>query len=140
MHEHINNSDRFSVYRTFALNIECVPKYLTMNLDRHMKFIFTRFRFGVSDLKVHFFRYRQPLPADLLCNMCDLMCVENEVHFILCCPFYKDLRNTFIPAKFFHIPSSFHLSILLASTNENLIKNLCLFIYFAFKAREKVAS
>jgi hypothetical protein len=56
-HEHISNSDRFSLYRTFCDTHE-LKSYLTMNIDRHLKCLTARFRFGISVLNVHKFRYK----------------------------------------------------------------------------------
>ena len=48
----VETSDRFNVYRTFCI-IHDTKTYLKMNIDRHLKFIITRFRLGISDIFVH---------------------------------------------------------------------------------------
>ena len=45
-----------------------------LNLNRYIRYTLTRFRFGVSDVKVHRSRFK-------LYNVDEL----NEVHFVLCC-------------------------------------------------------
>ena len=51
---HVQISDRFSVCRTFC-TIHDMKMYLKLNIDRHLKFIMTRFRLGISDIAVHYY-------------------------------------------------------------------------------------
>ena len=44
--DHVNTSDRFSLYRQFK-TLACVEPYIMLNLNRHVKYTLTRFRFGV---------------------------------------------------------------------------------------------
>ena len=100
---HVNESERFDVYRSFCCSSKIVPKYINMNINGHIKALMTKFRFGVSNISTHFYRYRQHNERDLLCPMCKLD-IENEVHFLLCCPFLNDLRVQYIPTKFYRTP------------------------------------
>ena len=50
------NTHRFSLYRQFK-TLTGVEPYLMLNLNRHIRYTVTRFRFGVSDIKVHRSRY-----------------------------------------------------------------------------------
>ena len=94
-----------------------------------------RFRMGMSELRSRSLRYNSPLPnTPVNCPSCTDV-IENEVHFLLVCPLYSDIRHQYIPEKFTRRPSLAKLSILLASVNQNLCANVALFIYHAFKAR-----
>ena len=94
-----------------------------------------RFRMGMSELRSRSLRYNSPLPnTPVNCPSCTDM-IENEVHFLLVCPLYSDIRHQYIPEKFTRRPSLAKLSILLASANQNLCANVALFVYHAFKAR-----
>ena len=77
----------------------------------------TKFRFGVSDLAVHFYRYRNYVERDLVCPMYKED-KEDEVHFVLRCSFLEDMRNEFITPKYFRTPSTFRFGLLMASQNE----------------------
>ena len=66
--DHIDNSDRFSMYRMICNPKHCVQSYLQVTMDNHLKFMLTKFRFGVSDIKIHSFRYKPN--QDLLCPLC----------------------------------------------------------------------
>ena len=113
--------------------------YLNLNIDRHLKFIMTRFRLGISDIAVHYYRYKRHTDNDLFCPLCR-EAQENELRFVLCCPMLSDLREQFIPAKFHKFPSSFRFRLLLASNNENIVGNLSVYVYKAFKLRSTLSS
>jgi hypothetical protein len=137
-HEHVQDSNRFSMYRLFSTS-HSVQTYLLISVDRHLKCVMTRFRFGVTDLAVHFYRYRNHTHRDLLCPLCK-EAEENEVHFVLCCPFLNELRKEFIPLKYFRTPSVFRLAMLVSSKSEDVVKKLSIFLYKAFKIREVATS
>lgn len=131
--EHIGSSDRFNVYDTF-FSRSSLPVYLSLNINRQLKFIMSKFRFGVSEIKTHAYRYKSFLQYDKLCPVCH-KCEEDEMHFILCCPFYYSLREMYIPKKFFLYPNMFRLSLLMSSQNREIITNLCTYLYKAFNKR-----
>ena len=109
----------------------------------------TKFRFGVSELSVHYYRYRSHVEKDLKCPLCG-EAQEDEVHFVLCCPMLDDIRKQFIPPssvnilaflglvccwlqptrklsenyQLFFIRLS-RLGILILSTNEPVVVNSC---------------
>ena len=96
--DHVQTSDRFSMYRSFNSILHCTKTYITMNMDRHLKRIMTKFRFGVSELSVYYYRYRSHVEKDLKCPLCGEG-KEDEVHFVLCCPMLDDIRKQFIPPQ-----------------------------------------
>ena len=116
--------------------------YLKMNNDRHLKFIMTRFQLVISDIFVH--HYNDTIgfifclffvtDNDLICPLCRVA-QETELHAVLCCPVLRTLRAQFILSKFYKYPSLFRLSLLLLSTNENIVRNLSVYLYNAFKLR-----
>ena len=74
---------------------------------------------------------------DLKCPLC-LSAVDNEIHFVLCCPAFDDLRYEFIEPKYFNNPCEFRLALLLATQNEHALKNLALFVYKAINKRKNL--
>ena len=138
VNEHMENSDRFSFYRQFN-TAPFLPAYIHMNMDRHLKWIMTRFRIGVSELAVHHYRYRFATKQQMLCPLCKT-CEENELHFVLVCPFYSHLREKFISFKYYRQPCLFRLVLLIASRNETCIKNFANFVYRALKLRNTLMS
>ena len=135
---HVHDSNRFDWYRDLN-SLHCIPEYLSMNLDRHLKQILTKFRFGVSDILVHFHRYTHSSVYSLTCPLCQEE-EENEVHFVLCCPVLTNLRTQFIPAKYFRQPSMFRLTLLMTAKSAVIVRQLAIFLYKAFKIRELVTT
>ena len=104
-HTHVNESNRFSGYRNFCTLIDKLPKYLCLDMNKQLKFCTTKLLFGISDLSVHVLRYQNVTPQAVLCPLCHLG-VENELHFLLCCPFFDNLRQKFIPLKYYRFSAN----------------------------------
>ena len=131
---HIQTSNRFEIFR--AVNSShYIRKYMMINIDRHLRFILTRFRFGNSEIKVHMLRYKQANGNELTCPLCK-EADEDEVHFVLVCPVLKNVRVRYIPEKYYKYPCLFRLCLLMASENEAIIRNVAMYLYKAFKVRE----
>ena len=114
--------------------------YLKIDVKRYVKCSLTRFRFGISDIFVHCVRYKSNVTArELMCPCCSIS-IENEVHFVSCCPGLNDLRRWYIHPKYFNFPSDFRLTFLLSTKNERTLRNLALYLYKAFNRRKTLMS
>ena len=133
---HIESSERFEFYSLFS-QVRILPTYMSINVGRHIKRIMTKFRLGVSDICVHAYRYRQD--RQLTCPLCKSP-KEDELHFVLSCPGLSDIRDKFIPAKYFRQPCMFRLILLLSSKSDNLVKQLAIYLYKAFERRSLYVS
>ena len=109
--------------------------HISVSINRHLKGIFTKFRFGISNINMHYFRYRNYTQDHLLCPYCRNV-EESEIHFVLCCPLYESIRKQYIKEKYYRSPNIFKLRILFCSTHVKTIEDLCRFLYIAFKIRE----
>ena len=125
--DHVNTSDRFSLYRQFK-TLAGVEPYIMLNLNRYIRYTLIRFRFEVSDTKVYRSRFKLHNADELKCPLC-LSAVDNEVHFVLRCPAFDGLRYEFTGSKYFNNPCKFRLALLLATQKESALKNLALFVY-----------
>ena len=132
--DHVENSDRFSIYRSFCISHE-VKSYLTLNMDRHLLNTLVRFRLGVSALFTHYYRYRNVGDNDLLCPLCKES-EEDEMHFVLCCPALREIRDKFIASKYFQKPCMFKFIMLMSSEKRTDVQSLSRFLHKAFKFRE----
>ena len=130
---HIESSERFEFYSLFSQS-NSLPTYMSLNIGRHMKRVITKFRFGITDICVHTYRYRHMHDRTLVCPLCQAP-KEDEIHFVLVCPGLKDLREKYIPAKFLRQPCMFRLTLLFSSTNNSLIKQVAMYLYKAFERR-----
>ena len=132
---HINESDRFNFYSLITTEEKCLPSHLGLELNRHLKCTLTKFRFGISSINVHYFRYRHHNQNELMCPYCKTL-EENEFHFLMCCPLYDNLRQQYLKEKYYRHPNINKLRILLCSRNEKIIGDVCRFIYAALKIRD----
>ena len=74
-------------------------------------------------IKVHSSRFKVYNVDELKCPLC-LSAVDNEVHFVLCCPAFDDLRYKFIDPKYCNNPCEFWLALLLATQNKHTFKTI----------------
>ena len=83
----------------------------------------------------HKLRYhKDATPIYYSCPFCKSD-VETEVHFILVRPKYAEIREQYIPKKYFTSPSSFKLALLLATTSKVLLLRLAAYITKVFTIR-----
>ena len=138
--DHLNTSERFSFYSSISNHdYLSLPKYVLLDINRQLKVIMTKFRFGVSDINVHRLRYKTHSQAQLFCPFCKNV-EENELHFVLCCPMYTEVRARYIALKFYRQPNMFRLHVLLNSSQNIIVENICRFIYHALKIRSVALS
>ena len=135
---HIQSSDRFDMYKGYTSS-HSVKRYLTLNMDRHLRFILTRFRFGISEINVHTHRYKNLQNANLICPMCE-EATEDELHVVLRCPALNELREKFIPKKYYAHPCLFRFCLLMSSSNDEIVRKLALYLYKAFQLRGIIVS
>ena len=136
---HITESERFNIYSTFIGESHSIQTYLLSNLNNQLKYVMTRFRLGISDIRLHKYRYKNCSVNCLSCPLCGCF-LENEVHFVFTCSFYDDIRKQLIPPKYIRNPCLFTLSLLMASKNHVLIRKFALFLYKALKIRDTLLS
>ena len=136
---HIQESDRFTFYSLISAEEKCLPSHLTIDISRHLKCTLTKFRFGISRINVHYYRYRHHNQGDLLCPYCKTV-EENEFHILMCCPLYDALRQQFLKEKYYRFPNMNKLRILLCSKNDKIIGDVCRFLYAALKKRDTFCS
>ena len=80
-------------------------------------------------------RYRNIDRNQRFCTKCNMNVIENEFHFVLVCPFYRQLRNECLPRYYCHWPSLFKFKRLMKSTNNKLISKVAKFVYLATRLR-----
>ena len=108
-------------------------------IDRHLKFKMAWFWLGIWEVFVHHYWYKRHTGNDLICPLCRVA-QETELEFVQCCPVLRAsrIRVKFVPSEFYKFPSLFWLSLLLASTNENIVRSLSVYLYKAFKFKFQV--
>ena len=80
-------------------------------------------------------RHHGMLREDRICKQCDIGCVEDEFHFLLICPKYKDLRGQYLPKYHTNNKNLRKFVDIFHSNNGEILRNLSLYIYKSLKMR-----
>ena len=134
-HSYIENCSKLKLYKNIKLSYE-YEHFVDVLSIRKFRHCYAQFRTGAHDLEIERGRYHN-LPLDRrVCKVCSANVVEDELHFILCCRLYADIRLCFIPRKYFMNPCLHKLHILLSSKNDLIIRNVAQFICQALHRRK----
>ena len=72
--------------------------------------------------------------SDRICNICN--CLEHEYHLVLECQLYDSLRGKYIDQLYWNRPCMYKFVELINSSNFELLSNLAIYVYKAFKVRD----
>ena len=88
------NGNKLRTYRVYKTDL-ITEHYVKLNMERSHRRILAKFRSGSLPLQIEIGRYAKPkVPLDnRICKLCKDNVVEDELHFLLCCDFYSDLRR-----------------------------------------------
>ena len=100
----------------------CLQYYLCKPIPQVYRRYISRFRLSSHNLKIESDRYTNIERNNRICTLCDLADIEDEFHFILICPLYNDLRNSYIKKYYYRTPCVFKLVQLLSCNN---VTELC---------------
>ena len=109
--------------------------YLDYIKNRKLRFELASFRIGSHGLEVDVGRRRNQAREERLCRMCNMDVVEDEMHFLLYCPAYNDIRENILPRKYFVYPNNYKFNILMSMQNESVSITLAKFLYLAKERR-----
>ena len=83
-------------------------------------------------------RYSNIPRSERKCNICGNNDIEDEFHFVLICPTYRDLREQYIPLFYWRRAGMFKFVNLLNTTKKQLLHKLAIYIIKANKVRNSV--
>ena len=89
------NGNKLRLFRLFKERIK-TEHYVTNQMPKHYRISLSKFRSGSSQIHIETGRYTNTPLCDRLCEFCDNHQVEDEMHFLLICPMYNDLRYELI--------------------------------------------
>ena len=69
-----------------------VEPYVQFIHDRQTRSLLAQLRCGILPLKIETGRLSRLPVEECLCELCNTKDVENEMHFVCCCPLYNDVR------------------------------------------------
>ena len=130
----INNSSRLQLYSIYKHDFK-PEKYLNIITETKYKVALSHFRTSSHDLRIETGRYDNTPRDQRLCNSCNMNKIEDEFHFLLVCPKYRDLRCKYFKRYFCHWPTLYKFENLMSSTSNKVIVNVAKFLYFAAKIR-----
>jgi hypothetical protein len=130
----INNSRKLVSYALFKHDFE-LEKYLLIHLEGKYRISLTKFRISAHNLRIETGRYENTPLENRLCTFCNMRQIENEYHFLLVCPNYRELRTKYFKPYFCHWPNINKFEMLMSSKSNKTVINVAKFIYFASKKR-----
>ena len=104
--------------------------YLFSLPNNHIRTAITRLRLSSHSLNVERGRWKKIEYADRKCNVCED--IDDEYHFVVCCPRFHNLRIKYLPKSLYINPSMYKFTQFLNSQDLYKIKRLGLFLHLAF--------
>ena len=126
----INNSNRLAAYARYKHDFNFEEYLDTIPSSKHRK-VLTKFRVSSHDLNIETGRHFGIAGVERTCKLCTMGRVENEYHFLLACPFYKDLREKQLPRYYCHWPNLHKFDNLMSKQSKMSNLRLSQFLYQA---------
>ena len=130
----INNSSRLNSYSLYKHEF-IFEKYLNVITEPKYKIAMSRFRTSSRELRIETGRYDNTPREQRLCKSCNMNKIEDEFHFLLVCPKYRDLRCKYFKRYYCHWPTLYKFENIMLSTSNKVIVKLAKYIYHASKCR-----
>ena len=131
-----NGGNKLRTYAKIKNNYVMEP-YMQYNFPPSIKRSIAQIRLSSHDLEIERGRRTRPKPTpacERYCHQCRTK-VEDEIHFVIECPMYDDIRNELIFSNP-NIPPSDKFIALFNSENKTLLYNLGLYISRALQYRK----
>ena len=138
-----SGGSKLRAYRLIKHDVTVCEPYLALITNPKARSALTKFR--LSDHKLHIESGRHcnpPKPVEeRLCKICNNQVVEDEIHFLLNCSHYCDLRSPLmqqavtLSQNFPHLTPKEKFTFLMCTSHPALIQETALYIYKAMQAR-----
>ena len=134
-------SDKLRYYNLYKTE-KSKAEYLTFNISKYQRSLYSQFRCGILPLEIEVGRYRNIELSERLCKLCNMHLVEDEIHFLIDCPLYNEERKLLFSAKNMSHEAFLQLESLdkfvyFMSNNE---REVITFISHAFRKRQNMIS
>jgi hypothetical protein len=115
--------NKLRLYRQCKLEYGTTEPYVHMIMSRSHRSALAKFRCGVAPINIELGRYTGTPVDQRLCIVCNLQSVEDEIHTLVECPAYDNIRRELINLAIDIIPlfetlSSLNKYIILVSRSE----------------------
>ena len=128
----INNSRRLSSYCIYKQEFK-METYLDQIKVNKYRIALSKFRLSSHKLEIETGRHRNIPRADRKCKKCNADVIEDEYHFLLVCPVYRELRQKYLKPYYCHWPTINKFEKLMSSESTSIIYSLSKYVYFAFQ-------
>ena len=125
----IRDRERYENYKHFKIIFE-KEKYISEISPYCFRVAITQLRFNVLPLNNNAHRYSNVL-KEKMCPFCR-NAIKNEYHFISECPYYKDLRNRFLPDV-----TRLPMEVLMKVSNSSHRYQMSRYVFLAMDRRNK---
>ena len=128
-------------YCQFKTDFE-ISSYLENIRDKKLRSYVARLRCSNHSLGIEIHRYTK-IESDKYCKFCmenDNYIVEDEKHFIIECNAYNNLREQYIPRKYWNHHTDINYVKLMSSDSYIVLNNLAVYIREAVKLRNEIFS
>ena len=132
----VNTNRKLILYKDFKMNF-CHEYYLDVLKIRKFRHALAQIRTGHHPLEIESGRYIKTARERRLCKLC-MLDTEYEYHFVLKCDRYTDLRNIYLPNKYYMNPNLHKFNMLFSSRSEDVLLSLAKFIYYALERRSEL--
>ena len=118
--------------------------YLTEVTNSKHRMAMTKLRLSGHRLEIETGRYTRPKTdrEERLCSYCQHMgekAVEDEIHFLLKCPMFNEIRESLLPPQNYQnmqLADENKFAMVMANSEINCLKQTAKFIYLAFEERD----
>ena len=129
----LEKSNRYTLYRQLKSALYREP-YLYALDKKVFRDIFVRFRFGMSELYIHRYRYQHQCNLTI-CPSC-MEEEEDELHMLFFCPALCAIREKYL-MPYPHHDANEVFKEMLSSTDYATIRKVSIYLYHAFKRRSE---
>jgi hypothetical protein len=132
-------------FKLFKTGIRLEP-YLSMHISVERRSLLTRFRLGIAPLRIETGRWKKEQLDCRVCTLCRVGDVEDEMHVVMSCSRYSDLRFRLISVALQVYPAFYETSItqrfvyLMACEDLDLTRALAEFLQYMFDRRMELSA
>lgn len=116
----------------------CFEKYVSCITNDKNRTALSRFRCSAHKLLIEEGRYRNIERNNRICQCCNMNFIEDEFHFLLICPAFRDLRISILPKYYCRWPSKQKFVKLLSASQTGILKKVGKYIYLANERRNNL--
>ena len=137
LRENLRNSSKMAIYCTFKnINTDfACENYLTWVIVKKHRKALSRLRLSCHSLALEIGRHINRTISERICLFCkerDDIVLEDEFHFMCCCPTYNPLRKYYLSFEY----GNYTLFVnIMSSNNNNIVQKVAAYAYQAYKLR-----